>query len=122
MDSPHKPLFWVWVLISFLAYIGGAVYLGSSLEGRNAAIALGVYIGTFLLLAFLYATPARRTFERPGIRSNLALILVFAAPTVILHIWLAFILENRAAPAVWLAPFMGLGTGLNIRTLLGKEK
>jgi hypothetical protein len=122
MDSPRKPLFWIWSVTAVLAAAGGAAYLGSQIAGWNAAIALIAYAGAFLLLVVVYATPAHRMFARPTFFGNIAITLIFVAPTAILHIWLAFSLDIRAAPAVWFAPFMGLATGLNIRTLLGKKK
>jgi hypothetical protein len=58
--------------------------------------------------------------RKPWISFGLTVILF--APTLLLSIWLGLVEHNPIGPLVWLAPFLGIGAGVNLRVALGKAK
>jgi hypothetical protein len=120
MDSPRKPLFWIFTVLAVLVFIAAALYLGLTLETGLAVIIVPVFIGIFLLFAAIYFTPAYLWFARLRFWKRLIATLILIAPVILLQVWLGIILNHREAGFLWFAPFTGIATGLNLRVALGK--
>jgi hypothetical protein len=120
MISPRKSRGWIWIVFFLLAFIAGAVVIGRSTSAADSVFVLTAFIGIFLLTAAYYLSPAYPWSNRPGFPRLLGTILLLVVPALLLHIWMAFVRDYRAASLVWFAPFTGMGVGLNIRAMRGK--
>jgi hypothetical protein len=120
MKSPSKLQIGILMVFFLLAFTAGAAVINIYISAADAAFVQPIYAGIFLLTAVFYLSPAYPWFSRAGLPRLIGLILILVVPALLLHIWMAFVRDYRVASLVWLAPFMGMGVGLNLRIMRGK--
>jgi hypothetical protein len=121
MKSPSKTQLWIFTFFFLLAFAAGAAVMGLSTSAADAVFVLPIFAGIFLLTAVVYISPAYPWFIGAGFSRSIGLILLLVLPTFLLHVWMAFMRDYRVAPLAWMAPFMGMGVGLNIRMIRKKK-
>jgi len=70
----------------------------------------------------LYFSSAYQWLDRQTPRVRLGVTLILIAPTFLLSLWLGLSKRDPIAPLVWLAPFLGIAVGLNLRVALGRVR
>jgi len=122
MNSPRKSTFWIWTVLAFLIFLASVVFLGSKLTAEETPITLPVFIGMFVMFFFLYFTSAYIWLARQTSWVRFGLTVILLLPVLILSIWLGLAKHDPIGPLVWLAPFLGIAVGLNLRVALGRVR
>lgn len=122
MNAPGKTTFWIWTACASLIFLASVIFLAMKLTPSEAPWALPVYIAVFFLFFLLYFTSADRWLAGRTAWTRFLLTLILLAPILLLSFWLGLVKHDAISPLMWLAPFLGIAVGLNLRVALGKVR